>query len=411
LNKNLICEKMKLLHTGDWHIGHILYGYDRACDHEQMLDEISKIARDQKPDVIIVCGDIFHTGQPSAASMQLLNEGFEKIKDASPSSVIIATAGNHDSPSRHEVLSIPWSKWNVIMIGQPGCSASEKITNDILDRLIIEIPQKGFVVAMPYVHPRNLPENFYQRLLDRVAEKNNLNLPVVMMAHLTVSGADFSGHENSNEHIVGGVDAVALSELGSGYDYLALGHIHHPQFVPTSGNRARYAGTPMPVNFDEAYPHSVSIVSIDSHNDMPQVVEIPVNAGRKLVTLGGSRGFSWDEIRSNLDLLLQLPDLEKGSLIRVNMHLDPGQVMPPEAETTVRNAVVAAQHNYCLINVVRDNIQTAISDRDLAVDELRNLPPITIAKQYAADTGVAFSDDMIELFNEIEKIVTSEAAQ
>jgi exonuclease SbcD len=392
---------MKIVHTGDWHIGHVLYGYDRACDHSAMLGAITNVVKKEQPDALIVSGDVFHTGQPSAASTQLLADALLRIKEACPTMSIIATAGNHDSPSRHEMFAGPWQALGVTMIGQTGCNAGNEITDDILDRLILPVANKGYVIAMPYVHPRNLPENFYQKLLDRASALNTGNLPVVLMAHLTVSGVDITGHENSNEHVVGGIDAVSLAELGTGYDYLALGHIHHPQFVPGSDNRARYAGTPLPVSFDEAYEHSVSVVTIDAHGSAPDVREVPMTAGRKLITLGGRKGMTWDEIRSNLEFSLNAPDIEKGALVRVNMHLAPGECMPTDAESVVRQAITAAGHLYCLINVVREDINTAVDEHDLAVDELRNIPPINIAKRYIEDRGIAFTDDMADMFNEI----------
>lgn len=52
-----------------------------------------------------------------------------------------------------------------------------------------------------------------------------------MTAHTTVKGCDFTGHDHATEYTVGGIDSLELEEMGEGYDYLALGHIHHEQFV------------------------------------------------------------------------------------------------------------------------------------------------------------------------------------
>jgi exonuclease SbcD len=402
---------MKILHTGDWHIGHVLYGYDRAADHNAMIEALCEVVANEKPDALIISGDVFHNGQPSAAAIQMLSSFMLKLRNACSSMRIIATAGNHDSPSRHEMFAAPWQELGVVMIGQVGCSANDEITTDILDRLIIPIDEKGYVIAMPYVHPRNLPENFYNSLLERVSQLNTSSLPVVMMAHMAVCGSDFTGHSINIEHVIGGVDEIPLSEFGSGYDYLALGHIHHAQFVPGSEKHARYAGSPLPISFDEAYQHSVSIVTIEAHGSAPEVKAVPIRAGRNLITIGKDKALNWDEIRANLDFALQGDDIEKGAFVRVNMFLDYGEHMPPEAETFVRNTITDAGHNFCLINVVRPDIERAVSDHDITVDELHNTPPLTIAQRYAQDINMAFTDEMCSMFNEIVAQINRNDAQ
>ena len=34
---------MKILHTSDWHIGHMLYGHDRTEEQQSMLDQMVEI--------------------------------------------------------------------------------------------------------------------------------------------------------------------------------------------------------------------------------------------------------------------------------------------------------------------------------------------------------------------------------
>jgi exonuclease SbcD len=399
---------MKILHTGDWHIGHVLYGYDRACDHDAMLRSLCNVVADEQPDVMVVSGDIFHSGQPSAAAQHMLQHYLLAMHHNCPTMAIVATAGNHDSPSRHEAHEDLWRESNIVMVGQINCNSADQITDETLDSLIVPVADKGFVIAMPFVHVRNLPDNFYQLLLDRVAERNAAGLPVVLMAHLAVGSADFTGHEVRDERIVGSLDVVPLSSLGSGYDYLALGHIHHAQFVPDSNGTARYAGSPLAVNFDEAYAHTVSIVDIPVHGANPEVREAAIDGGRRLITLGGAKGMPWPEVQSNLPIMLADQDLPKGSLIRVNIHLANGEVLPGDAEAVVRKTVTEADQLFCRINVVRDSINRAISDRDLNADELRKIPPITLAKRYAADIDVPFTAEMEAMFNEIVNLVKSQ---
>ena len=99
---------MKILHTSDWHLGHTLYNYDRTEEQQDMLKQMVDIVVEQKPDVFLLCGDVYHTSQPSASVQTMLANALVRIHDAHPQMAIIMTAGNHDSGSKHEIFRIPW---------------------------------------------------------------------------------------------------------------------------------------------------------------------------------------------------------------------------------------------------------------------------------------------------------------
>ena len=58
---------MRILHTSDWHLGHMIYGYDRTEEQAAMLEAMCGIASEYKPDLFVLSGDVFHVSQPSAA--------------------------------------------------------------------------------------------------------------------------------------------------------------------------------------------------------------------------------------------------------------------------------------------------------------------------------------------------------
>ena len=87
---------MKILHTSDWHLGHILYNYDRTQEQLCMLEQMVNIVKEQKPDVFLLCGDVYHTPQPSAAVQTMLTNALLNIHKAQPEMVIVVTVGNHD---------------------------------------------------------------------------------------------------------------------------------------------------------------------------------------------------------------------------------------------------------------------------------------------------------------------------
>ena len=385
---------MKILHTSDWHLGHTLYGYDRTEEQQAMLNQMVAIVEKYQPDVFLLCGDIYHTSQPSAAVQRMLTEGMVRLHEAHPQMTIMMTAGNHDSGSKHEIFKTPWQALKVYAIGQ--------LEKDNPDGHIVEIPGKGYIVAIPYVNERNLPDGIFQQLLDNVAERNSNGLPVVMTAHTTVRGCDFKGHEQATEYTVGGIDSADLSQMGDGYDYLALGHIHHEQFIHSGKHNVRYCGTPIPVSFDENFNHSVSLVTVESHGASPKVEIIDIVNPRPLVTLPTEGFASWDEAKR---LLMEFPD-DIPAYIRLNVEID--DFLPVEATEEAAKLTNGKQCRFCNINAKRKNAGESEA-KVLTVQEFQSEEPIEIAKRYAEYIGVNFDEELTAMFNEAIKMVDDDS--
>ena len=385
---------MKILHTSDWHLGHTLYNYDRTEEQQAMLEQMVSIVEEQKPDVFLLCGDVYHTPQPSAAIQTMLSDGLVKIHEANPQMTIVMTAGNHDSGTKHEIFQTPWKALKVYAIGQ--------LEREDLDEHIIEVPGKGWIVAVPYANERNIPEGFFQQLLDRVAEKNIETLPIVMTAHTTMKGCDFTGHDHATEYTVGGIDSLELDEMGEGYDYLALGHIHHEQFVHSGKHNVRYSGTPLPVSFDEIFTHSISIVEVDKHGEMPAVKEIEIQNPHPMVTLLTDGLATWEEAKG---LLSKFPD-DIPAYIRLNVEIE--DFLPVEANAEAANLTEGKQCRFCCINAKR-KAASQNDVKDLTVQEFQEEKPIEIAKRYAEYEGISFDEEMQTMFNEVMDMVADES--
>lgn len=377
---------MKIIHTSDWHLGQSLYKYERTEEQEEALAQIEDLVRQEAPDALVVSGDVYDTPQPSTAVQKLFTRAVMRMHEASPDTVIVITAGNHDSGSKHEVSRVLWETQNVHMIGT--------VDREDAGAQIVELPGRGFVIAVPYVSERFIAEGFWQRLLDEVASRNGEGLPVVLSAHLTVSGSDFQGHDMVRDSIVGGIDAITVEELGTGYDYVALGHIHRPQTLEGSGGRVRYSGTPIPVSFDEAYPHSVSMVEIPSHGADPVIREVPILNPRPLVTLP-TEGFApWDEVKR---LALAFPK-DRPAYIRLNVEVEDS--LPPDALAEARSIFADGEVLFCLLNPRRKK-EAEAERTTLSVSEFRAMEPVEVARLFARESGREFDDELETLFNEV----------
>ena len=84
---------MKILHTSDWHLGHTIYDYDRIEEHSEMLHQMEKIVKKHRPDVFLLCGDIYHTPQPSASVQTMFANALVRIHDANPEMSIVIKIG------------------------------------------------------------------------------------------------------------------------------------------------------------------------------------------------------------------------------------------------------------------------------------------------------------------------------
>ena len=387
---------MKIIHTSDWHLGHILYGFDRNDEHKAMVDQLEEILTKETPDALLISGDIFHSSQPSAAVQTFFTEAIMRFHTSVPGMTIVIISGNHDSASKHEVSKILWETQNVHMMGS--------VDKNHLEDLIIEIPGKGWIIAIPYQSDRNIPDGFYQSLLDMVAERNENNLPVVMEAHLTVKGSDFTGHEDVRDVTVGGIDGVDLSVLGTGYDYAALGHIHHQQAIPGSDQRARYSGTPIAISFDEAYAHYVSVVEIATHNDPPVIRPIEIKNPRPLVTLP-TKGFGkWDDVKAQLEAFPK----DKPAYMRLNVEVD--DYLPKSAQEEAKAILKDTPVKFTYINSRRKQVANG-KQKNVTVAEFQAMDPLSVAEMYARDKGVEFNDELKKLFHDAESEVKSEESK
>lgn len=296
---------MKILHTADLHIGQILYqNYDRCDEHLHFFRQLTQWCKEEQPDALLVSGDVFDIQQPSTATKKLFNDQFVQLQKTLPEMHIVITAGNHDSASRLHADQAVWTFSNTHIV---GLAPSLTLEGDgWQDEYIIEIPQ-GFIIAMPYMQGDRTQQ--LQSVLDRVAVRNTSNKPVVMMGHLAISGSDTTGHDFE----IGSLKTQEVANLGTGYDYLALGHIHKPQTLGHPEDSMtldvltypapliRYSGSALHVSCDEAYPHTVSVVEIDRHESQVTLRQLRIDELRHFYTLPEAQDKAYTDEQQALD--------------------------------------------------------------------------------------------------------------
>ena len=252
---------MKFFHLSDLHIGLKLMNRDLREDQEYILDEITELARRERPDAVVIAGDIYDKAVPSAEAVEVFDRFLVGLTEAVPDAVIMMISGNHDSAPRIDCFRKVLSHQKVYMVGQPPRTEEEYIEKVILE----DKDGKVNFYLLPFVKPSmvkqvvGVDENgnnlSYNETLHRLIgrEKINSDERNVLVSHqfYLPSGKNAEDVErmDSEMRTVGNIDEVSADVLGN-FDYAALGHIHKPMKV--GSELYRYCGTPLVCSVSEA---------------------------------------------------------------------------------------------------------------------------------------------------------------
>lgn len=388
---------MKIIHTSDWHLGQNFFEYDRREDHSSMIDQLADLIKTEEPDALVVAGDIYDIATPNTSVQRELAEYIVKLHDLRPEMVIVCISGNHDSASRHEIYQTPWEALNVHMAG--------KIDMTVLENNIIQVKDKGWIVAVPYTNERYLDDDFLSSLENAVKEFTGETLPIVYVGHAAISGRDFSGHQTQNEKYIGGIEATGIEQIGEVYDYVALGHIHKAQTF--DNGRARYCGSPLPVSFDEVkrgYEHGFSVVEIEAHGCAPSIRTCEVTCMHPLVNIPSDGFAPWEDAMKELK---RFP-ADTDAYLRLNILLKGNEMLPYDKDAQIIKALGGKIARLATINPTREVVESADKEEErvsLTMQELQAMDPKAILKAYASAIGRPFDEEFDEMFDIVFKNV------
>ena len=98
---------MKILHTSDWHVGKVLKGQSRYDEHKAVLAQVVEIAQAERPDLVLVAGDLYDTAAPSPQAVRLVVRALKALSQIAESVVVVG--GNHDNGAALDALR-PWAE-------------------------------------------------------------------------------------------------------------------------------------------------------------------------------------------------------------------------------------------------------------------------------------------------------------
>lgn len=252
---------MKIIHLADLHIGKRVNEFSMIDDQKYILNQILEIIDREKPDAVIIAGDVYDKQVPSIEAVELLDSFISDISKRKTTTFIIS--GNHDSAERLAFGSSLMAMGKIYISPVYNGKISKYTLKD-------DFGSANFYL-LPFVKPSHVKRFFPDEKIESYTDAikvvvDNLKLDTseinILIAHQFVTGAS---RTESEEISVGGLDNVDASVFED-FDYVALGHIHRPQKIGIE--RIRYCGTPLKYSFSEVNDtKSVSIIEINSKED------------------------------------------------------------------------------------------------------------------------------------------------
>ncbi|MCI8772879.1 MAG: exonuclease SbcCD subunit D [Lachnospiraceae bacterium] len=274
---------MKLLHLADLHLGKRVHEFSMLEDQRYILKQILEIMETEQADGVLVAGDIYDKTVPPAEAVQLLDDFLTNI--AGRKIPVFLISGNHDSAERISFGAKLFAKSGVhFASGYQGKTEVVTLEDDY---------GKVNIYLLPFVRPVYVRQAFpelaerivsYQDAMQTVIGHIDLNRECrnVLVAHQFVTGAERC---ESEEIQVGGLDNVEAS-LFADFDYVALGHIHGPQWILRE--TIRYAGTPLKYSFSEVcHQKAVTVIELRAKGDVG-IRKIPLRPLHDMRKLRGS---------------------------------------------------------------------------------------------------------------------------
>ena len=269
---------MKLIHLSDLHLGKRIYGFSMIEDQRYILEQILDIVNKEKPDGVILAGDLYDKSIPPAEAVQLFDWFLTALSNKGLAVFVIS--GNHDSAER-------------IAFGAGLMSGNHVYVSPVYDGTVkkVELEDEYGPVdiwLMPFLKPVTVRQALkeekiegYQNAVETVLSNLKIytNRRNVMTAHQFVTGAVLCESEELN---VGGLDQIG-AEVFDDFDYVALGHIHSPQ--KAGRDSVRYCGTPLKYSFSETeQTKSLTVVELFEKGrvEIRTIPLVPLRDMRKL---------------------------------------------------------------------------------------------------------------------------------
>ncbi len=233
---------MKFFHLSDLHIGKTVNNFSMLEEQNYILKKILDDIKTEKPEAILISGDVYDKTAPSPEAVKLLSGFLTELAENNVKVLLIS--GNHDSSGRLSFCAD--------LIGKSGVRINSILTGKQEPVVLNDAYGKVNFYSVPYIRITDVNNVYgtdvrdYTEAFELVVRNLNINRSErnVLLSHQFVAGASFSESESS----VGGLEHIE-KRVYEPFDYVALGHIHKAQGF--NDNRIRYCGTQLKYSVKE----------------------------------------------------------------------------------------------------------------------------------------------------------------
>lgn len=293
-------KAIQFLHFADTHIGVENYGrldtttglHTRLQDFVTCLEFAVDTALEREVDAVLFAGDAYKQSSPNPTHEGKFAEQMRRLRDHKIPIVMIT--GNHDIPAsfgkatalnifrtlggeeffmvaeRPELIRVPTRKGPLQVACFPWPTRHILLTKDEYKNLSDEQITQTI-------------EEKTQNRIEKFARDLDPQMPAVLLAHLAVADAVYSGSERST---IIGADPVILQGVlkNPAFDYVALGHIHkHQDLNPQGHPHVVYPGSLERVDFGESKEaKGFCLVSLQKGEAQYEFIPTPVRKFLKI---------------------------------------------------------------------------------------------------------------------------------
>lgn len=378
---------MKFFHLSDLHLGKRVNEFSMLEDQSDILQKIVMLAKENKPDAVLIAGDVYDKSMPIVEAVQLLDRFLVWLNELGIT--VFLVSGNHDNAERVAFGADIFKNSNIHIVHSFNSKISPIVLSDEHGDLNVWM--------LPYLKPSIVKRHFpdkdiatYTEAVSAALGKANIDTAArnVLVAHQFVTGAITS---ESEEISVGGSENVDGSVF-DGFDYVALGHIHRPQKM--GRDTLRYSGTPLKYSFSEAnHTKSVTVVDIGCKGDV-QISELPLTPMREMREMRGT----YDEIMNRNHYRGTNTD-DYVRIVLTDEHDE------PDAMAKLRNVYPN------LMRMEYDNKRTqAAGSFDTAATTEKKTPVEFFGELFEAQNGQSMSDEQSAYVAEVFAKILEEVA-
>ena len=373
---------MKFVHISDLHLGKRFHETSLIEDQSAILKQIVDIIDTERPDGVLIAGDVYDKSAPSAEAVQLFDLFLAEL--ATRRLQVFVISGNHDSPER--------IAFGGKIMGACGVHLSPVYNGTVEAITLTDSHGEVNVYMLPFIKPAHVRRYYAEEEISsytdamRVAisqmniDESKRNL---LITHQFVTGATRS----ESEETVGGTDNVD-SAVFACFDYVALGHLHSAQNCGTE--RLRYCGTPLKYSFSEANDKkSITVIELAEKGTLT-VKTLPLNPIRDLRKIKGA-----------------FAELTDATFYRTAGNLEDYVQITLTDEDDVPNAMGRLQMIYKnALELKYDNARTRASAEIFGAETVKNKSVMQLFSEFfAAKNGAEMSEDQSAYIqNAIEQI-------